>query len=187
MTTPNSLQSTALDDQTIALLHKVSILEGLDDGEMHCLDGALQLQLEPGDILVNQGQQTRHFWMLLEGSMALSYADPEGHFQVAHMMEPGNSFGEVPLLAGSPAPANITADTHCQLLELDEEQFWALLTQCPEVRKAILANMAMRLAKVQSATFQQEKMVALGTLAAGLMHELNNPVCRRPPCRHPAP
>jgi len=49
------------------------------------------------------------------------------------------------------------------------------MTQCPGVRKAILGNMAMRLAKVQQATFQQEKMAALGTLAAGLMHELNNP------------
>ena len=49
------------------------------------------------------------------------------------------------------------------------------MTTCPGVRKAILGNMAMRLAKVQQATFQQEKMAALGTLAAGLMHELNNP------------
>ena len=49
------------------------------------------------------------------------------------------------------------------------------MTECPEVRKAILANMAQRLQKMQSTTFQQEKMAALGTLAAGLMHELNNP------------
>jgi signal transduction histidine kinase len=49
------------------------------------------------------------------------------------------------------------------------------MTECPEVRRAILGNMAMRLAKMQSATFQQEKMAALGTMAAGLMHELNNP------------
>jgi C4-dicarboxylate-specific signal transduction histidine kinase len=35
--------------------------------------------------------------------------------------------------------------------------------------------MAMRIQKLQSITIQQEKMASLGTLAAGLMHELNNP------------
>ena len=58
---------------------------------------------------------------------------------------------------------------------LTEDQFWRLLTECPGVRTAVLSNMAMRLARVQQATFQQEKMAALGTLAASLMHELNNP------------
>ena len=61
------------------------------------------------------------------------------------------------------------------LLQLDEEQFWSLMTSCPEVRKAILGNMAHRFQKLQSMTVQQEKMASLGTLAAGLMHELNNP------------
>jgi len=92
-----------------------------------------------------------------------------------YVLEPGSSFGEVPILAGSPAPANMCAGQPCHLVMLNEEQFWVLMTQCPGVRKAILGNMAMRLAKVQQATFQQEKMAALGTLAAGLMHELNNP------------
>ena len=49
------------------------------------------------------------------------------------------------------------------------------MTACPEVRKAILGNMAHRLQKYQSVVVQQEKMASLGTLAAGLMHELNNP------------
>jgi signal transduction histidine kinase len=49
------------------------------------------------------------------------------------------------------------------------------MTACPEVRKAILGNMAHRLQKFQSVVVQQEKMASLGTLAAGLMHELNNP------------
>ena len=49
------------------------------------------------------------------------------------------------------------------------------MTTCPGVRKAILGNMAARIQKLQSMTVQQEKMASLGTLAAGLMHELNNP------------
>ncbi len=49
------------------------------------------------------------------------------------------------------------------------------MTSCPDVRRAILANMSIRFQKMQSVHIQQEKMASLGTLAAGLMHELNNP------------
>jgi signal transduction histidine kinase len=100
---------------------------------------------------------------------------PEGPEQTVHELFPGSSFGEVPLLASMPTPANLRAAEPAHLLRLTEDQFWRLMTECPGVRKAILSNMAQRLAKSQQVTFQQEKMAALGTLAAGLMHELNNP------------
>jgi signal transduction histidine kinase len=90
-------------------------------------------------------------------------------------MESGNAFGELPLLANIPNTVNLQASTSSHLLQLDEEQFWSLMTSCPDVRKAILGNMAMRFQKLQSITVQQEKLASLGTLAAGLMHELNNP------------
>jgi signal transduction histidine kinase len=83
--------------------------------------------------------------------------------------------GELPLLANVPNAANVRATEACELLQFDEQQFWNLMTVCPGVRKAILGNMAHRFQKFQSVVVQQEKMASLGTLAAGLMHELNNP------------
>ena len=164
-----------LSIETIAALRSVPILSSLDDCGIHCLDGATEKWLDRGEVLLKQGESTHEFWILLEGTINISYSNPEGGEQIMHVLEPGASFGEVPLLAGNPAPANMRAGHPCHLVMLNEEQFWTLMTSCPGVRKAILGNMAMRLAKVQQATFQQEKMAALGTLAAGLMHELNNP------------
>jgi signal transduction histidine kinase len=43
------------------------------------------------------------------------------------------------------------------------------------VRKVVLANMAQRLQAYQVEALHREKLVSLGTLAAGLMHELHNP------------
>src|SRR6202020_870682 len=87
----------------------------------------------------------------------------------------GLAFGEVPLLANLPNAPPLRAVNHCCLAHLDEESCWNLMTTCPEVRKTILGNMASRIQKLQSMTVQKEKMASLGTLAAGLMHELNNP------------
>ena len=164
-----------LSAETLALLRSVPILKTLDDGGLTCLQGAEERRIDAGEILVHQGEDTHDFWILLEGTIKIIYAAPSGSEQVMYVLEAGSSFGEVPLLAGMPATANLRAAEHCHLLRLNEDQFWALLTQCPGVRKAILGNMAMRLVKVQQTTFQQEKMAALGVLAAGLMHELNNP------------
>jgi signal transduction histidine kinase len=164
-----------LTPEIIAQLREVSILQSLNEERLHCLDGAGHVHLEPDQLLVKQGEITRSFGILLEGSLRVSYITHAGHEQVVHVLERGSAFGEVPLLANMPATATLRAIEACEILELDEEHFWHLMTECPEVRKAILGNMAMRLARIQSNSFHQEKMAALGTMAAGLMHELNNP------------
>ena len=164
-----------LSAETIAALRSVPVFYTLNECGVQCLEGATEKWLDRGELLLKQGEPTREFYVLLEGAINISYQTPDGAEQTMHVLERGSSFGEVPLLAGVPAPANMRASQACHIVQLSEEQFWAVMTQCPGVRKAILGNMAMRLAKQQKATFQQEKMAALGTLAAGLMHELNNP------------
>jgi C4-dicarboxylate-specific signal transduction histidine kinase len=175
-----SLQSdtapqTVLRPEVIAQLRGVSVLASLSEERMHCLDGASQVHLDAEQLLVAQGETFRKFCIVLSGSLRASVTLPSGHEQVVHVMESGTTVGEVPLLANMPWTATMRAIQPTEVLELDEDQFWSLMTQCPEVRKAILGDMAARLERIQSNTFQQEKMAALGTLAAGLMHELNNP------------
>ena len=46
---------------------------------------------------------------------------------------------------------------------------------CPQVRAGVLENMTRRFELYQALTLHREKLISLGTLAAGLMHELNNP------------
>ena len=177
---PSSVISTqtvtsTLSPETIARLADVSILASLNETTLHCLDGATEVHLPTEQILVQQGEAARFFWILLSGSIDIYSVLPDGQENIHHTIDQGVAFGEVQLLANIPSSATYRAASECELLQLDEEQFWLLMTSCPGVRQAILGNMAMRLAKMQAATFQQEKMASLGTLAAGLMHELNNP------------
>jgi CRP-like cAMP-binding protein len=164
-----------LTPEVISQLRHVDVLASLTDERLHCLDGAKQVHLEAGEPIVLEGEIVRNFCILLNGSLRIVNTSLTGHEQTVHVMEQGSSFGEVPLLGNIPSGATLRAIQPCELLMLDEEQFWNLMTVCPEVRRAILGNMAQRLAKMQSMNAQQEKMAALGTLAAGLMHELNNP------------
>ena len=164
-----------LSEETIAKLKDVPILRSLSEQRLHCLDGVRQFTLESGEFLVRYGDVIKTFGILLEGSLRVTQVDAKGREFSSYVLEKGSSLGELPLLASIPSTVNIQAVGPCDLLELNEEQFWSLMTTCPEVRREILGNMAIRLQKMQSTTFQQEKMAALGTMAAGLMHELNNP------------
>src|SRR5882757_684248 len=159
----------------LAQLRKVPIFSSLKDDELHCVEGVGDIYLGKDEFLVRQGEAAHFFWILLEGEIRVFHTQPDGNEGTLYKMERGNAFGELPLLANIPNAVNLQTLTPCHLLQLDEEQFWSLMTSCTNVRKAILANMAERFQKMQSMTLQQEKMVSLGTLAAGLMHELNNP------------
>jgi signal transduction histidine kinase len=167
--------SVPISDALFEQLRTTPIFSSLKDQELRCLSGLEEIRLNKGDLLARQGEAGHNFWVLLEGSVIVSQTMPDGREFEMVSIPSGNAFGELPLLANIPNAANLTANESSHLVQISEEGFWDLMTSCPDVRKAILGNMAKRLQKLQSTTVQQEKMASLGTLAAGLMHELNNP------------
>jgi len=164
-----------LNDELLALLRKVPILSSLRDDELHCLDGVRDFHVDRGEVVTQQGELAHSFWILLDGELRVHQRTAEQNEFTLAKIEKGSTFGEMALLSNVPNSGSVEAMAPSHLLELNEDQFWNLMTSCPQVRKAILGNMAYRFQKLQSTQVQQEKMASLGTLAAGLMHELNNP------------
>jgi signal transduction histidine kinase len=159
----------------LARLRGVSILSSVPDEEIQCLRDARELHLEEGEFIARQGEAAHFFWILLSGEMRLLQTLPDGREMIMATAPAGTALGEVPLLSNTPYVASVRATKACEVLQFNEQQFWNMMMSCPNVRKAILGNMASRIQKFQSVIVQQEKMASLGTLAAGLMHELNNP------------
>ncbi|MES2219803.1 MAG: ATP-binding protein [Acidobacteriota bacterium] len=161
-----------------ALLQKVScipLFSKVDDQTHECLQQADVIEAEAGDCVLGQEQAKRYFWILVEGGLRAEYVDPDGVRKPLATHHGCETFGEVPLLTGSMNRVECTMIEPSRLLRVDEEAFWQLMTTCPGVRKGILANLTMRQTGLQGILLQREKMASLGTMAAGLMHELNNP------------
>lgn len=159
----------------IEAVRRVPLFATMPDSTIRCLQQAELIDAEAGDRVVEQGETARAFWILLEGCLTAEYADANGTRRTLGIHHGGETFGEVPLLAGTPSRAACTISQPGRLLKLDEESFWLLMSTCPAVRKGILGNMALRLEGLQALMLQREKLASLGTMAAGLMHELNNP------------
>lgn len=146
-----------------------------DEKTNECLQGADVIEAESGDCVLGQEQTRRYFWILLEGGLRAEYVEPDGTRKPLATHHGCETFGEVPLLAGSANRVECTMTEPSRLLRVEEDSFWQLMATRPSVRRGILSNLTNRQQGLQGMLLQREKMASLGTMAAGLMHELNNP------------
>jgi signal transduction histidine kinase len=135
-----------------------------------------RVKAQAGAVLVEPGQKPLLYWLVLKGEIRAERPEPDGTQTAVGVVGAGEGFGEAPLLTGKGySPMRILAVRDSLLLRFTEENFWTLLASCPALRKVVLANGAQRLQAYQVEALHREKLVSLGTMAAGLMHELNNP------------
>jgi signal transduction histidine kinase len=156
-------------------LQKVPVFAGVSLEDLGCLDALELIHAEVGADLLELNRTHRGFWVLLEGELRIQKRQEAGELVLIGHMVAGETFGEVPLLMGRDTDGVITVLKPSTVVFLREELFWKLMFACPKVRVGVLGNMARRLQMFQSQELHREKLISLGTMAAGLMHELNNP------------
>jgi signal transduction histidine kinase len=135
-----------------------------------------RISAKAGVTLAESSDTARYYWLLLEGEARAERPEKDGGWTVAGFARPGEGFGEVPLLMGkAPSLMRVVAAEDSVLLRFTEQEFWSMLACCPSVRAQVLTDMSQRMQSYQTEALHREKLVSLGTLAAGLMHELHNP------------
>ena len=161
---------------TLEELRRVPLFDGLSDEELgSVLSGGVEKLVRAGEINGREGQPVEHLYVILEGDLRITKRTADGGETVLNVYTPGNFFAEVPLLAGSPFMASGRALTDCRMFLIPNDLFRRLLTENAPFSHTILQTMAERVQLLQSVAGQREKLDSLGTLAAGLAHELNNP------------
>jgi signal transduction histidine kinase len=144
--------------------------------ELSGVDSVERVRAEAGTVLVDPAQPWSYYWLVVEGEVRAERPERDSSLTLVGVARDGEGFGEAPLLSGrTDSIFKVTATTDSVLIRFTEPEFWKLMACCPSTRKVVLADMAVRLQAYQVEALHREKLVSLGTLAAGLMHELHNP------------
>jgi signal transduction histidine kinase len=172
---PIQIESIPLRDVAEAL-SRTRIFAETPIAEIRGIDLLDRVTVKAGSVLVEPGEPWKYYWLVLEGETCAKRPEGDGTWTLVGFARAGEGFGETPLLTcRSASMFRIVAVQDSVLLRFSEQDFWSLLACCPAVRKIILDDSAQRLQTYQVEALHREKLVSLGTLAAGLMHELNNP------------
>lgn len=156
-------------------LRKSPLFEGLSDEELaRLIDMAEPITLRPGEILIKQGDVGDSAYVILTGEFEIQKQTGQSLIKI-DVRNPGDVVGEMALLSRAPRNATVISKTDSETLRIPQEAFEKLLASSSTAAIAVLHWVITRLTQNESLLHQQEKMAALGTMSAGLAHELNNP------------
>jgi small-conductance mechanosensitive channel/CRP-like cAMP-binding protein len=102
-------------------------------------------ELPPGSVVVREGEAGSSLFIVVAGLLEASIQSPSAERRVVGNLTPGDVFGEMSLLTGTPRSATITARTHTTLLEIHKEQLEPVLGDRPELIAELSRLQAARL------------------------------------------
>jgi signal transduction histidine kinase len=160
-------------------LRTLFLFEKLSDEQLHwlCEHGHVEL-FEPGPIFA-EGDPATCFYVLLDGLLVLSRRVGEDDVETSRTSYRGAYAGAMTAYMGDRTPqtynASMRATEPSRFYLIDADSFAQLMRDWFPMAVHLLEGAFFGGRRATEMVGQRERLLALGTLSAGLTHELNNP------------
>jgi signal transduction histidine kinase len=160
-------------------LRTLFLFEKLTEDQLDWLCREGHAELVPAGPVVTEGDPATCFYVLLEGTLVMSRRVGADDVEVTRSSNPGVYGGAfrayIPDRAQQVYSNSIRATVPTRFYVLDADKFAAMMRDWFPMAVHMLEGLFFGMQNTQQAVGQRERLLALGSLSAGLTHELNNP------------
>jgi signal transduction histidine kinase len=160
---------------TIDELRRIDLFDGIDDAELDRWRAAAEDRtFKEGERVIEQGKPPSGLWLLLEGNLESMFLIDGRSEHIGHQNAP-TWIGAIAALTDQDLGLTMDAETDVRLALIPREQFVDLARENRLVHQRIMSKVAPITTRLTTIQANRERLASLGTMAAGLAHELNNP------------
>lgn len=156
-------------------LREIPLFAELDDAHLVTVcEQASERHLAAGERLFSEGDAGDAAYLITAGEVEIWKTVENRRVRLA-VRGAGHVIGEMSLIEATPRTATVDALTDAELIAIPKMALDLLLDNSPAAARSLFTVIVDRWKSTEAHLRQSQRMAQLGTLSAGLAHELNNP------------
>ena len=160
---------------TVAELRPIDLFTELSDEELQAWCNAAELKDIPaGTVFAKQDETRTGLVLILEGTIEALVQDGTGDEPIGNHVAP-TWMGAIPTLVGGPSAVRMVTRGDVRVAIIPPAAFTDLVRAHLPVFHRVMAKVRPVTRRITQMAANRERLAALGTMSAGLAHELNNP------------
>jgi signal transduction histidine kinase len=161
---------------TVADLRPIDLFTELSDEELATWAGAAEVhEIPAGTVMAKQDETRTGLVLILKGTIEALVQDGSGDEPIGDHTAP-TWMGAIPTLVGGPSAVRMVARGDIRVAVIPPDRFIDLVLVHRPVFHRVMDKVRPVTRRINQRESNRERLAALGTMSAGLAHELNNPV-----------
>lgn len=127
-------------------LAQAPLFAGLPEDDLRALAShTMARRFRKNTIIVSKGEESDAMYVVVSGRLRVYIDDDQGNEITIRLLEPGDVFGELALLSGTPRSANVMTTEDCEMSIISRTHFMEFLAANSEIAFRIIRALVQRI------------------------------------------